>query len=231
MAAILLCLPMAAQSTRDITPTGGTVEFRFENLQLQPARYVIALHEDGTGKFHAEAGDVKPDDTAALPGEGQDRSIQVTAGATERIFAIARARKFFDIACEAGGDHVAITGKKELSYNGQDGHGGCKYNYSKDNEIQWLTTEMQGIAATLEEGRRLDLRLEHGRLSLDAELETLETMVHNGQAMELGNIAPTLLAIVKDDAVLERAQKRARHLLLIMDSTDTKATDTKQPKK
>jgi hypothetical protein len=77
---------------------------------------------------------------------------------------------------------------------------------------------MQAIAATLEEGRRLELQHEHGRLSLDAELETLEGMVQNGQAAELGNIAPLLVAIVKDDAVLERAQKRARHLLAIIDA-------------
>ena len=55
-------------------------------------------------------------------------------------------------------------------------------------------------------------------LSLDAELETLENMVQNGQAAELGNIAPILVTIVKDDAVLERAQKRARHLLSIIDA-------------
>jgi hypothetical protein len=53
---------------------------------------------------------------------------------------------------------------------------------------------------------------------LDAELETLENMVQNGQAAELGNIAPILIAIVKDDSVLERAQKRARHLLSIIDA-------------
>jgi hypothetical protein len=64
----------------------------------------------------------------------------------------------------------------------------------------------------------LELQHEHGRLSLDAELETLEGMVQNGQAAELGNIAPLLVAIVKDDAVLERAQKRARHLLAIIDA-------------
>jgi hypothetical protein len=196
----------------------ATVTFHFENAQLQPAKYAITLHEDGTGHFHADAGPSSPEDTAALPSEGQDRPIQVTSPTVERIFAITRARKFFNIACEGGDAHLAFTGKKELGYQGADGHGGCSYNYSKDPKIQWLTTEMQGIAATLEEGRRLQLEHEHGRLSLDAELETLEQMVQNGQALELGNIAQTLLAIVKDDAVLQRAQKRSRRLLAIVDA-------------
>jgi hypothetical protein len=196
----------------------ATVTFHFENAQLQPSKYAITLHEDGTGRFHADAGPSSPDDTAALPSEGQDRPIQVTSPTVERVFEIARAKKFFNMACEGGDAHLAFTGKKELGYQGTDGHGGCTYNYSKDQKIQWLTTEMQGIAATLEEGRRLELEHEHGRLSLDAELETLEQMAQNGQALELGNIAQTLLAIVKDDAVLQRAQKRARHLLAIVDA-------------
>lgn len=196
----------------------ATVTFHFENPQLQPAKYTITLHEDGTGQFQADAGPSSPDDTAALPSEGQDRPIQVTAATTAHVFATARAKKFFNMACETGDAHLAFTGKKELGYQGTDGHGGCTYNYSKDPKIQWLTTEMQGIAATLEEGRRLQLEHEHGRLSLDAELETLDQMVQNGQALELQNIAQTLLAIVKDEAVLQRAQKRARRLLAIVDA-------------
>jgi hypothetical protein len=196
----------------------ATVTFRFENQQMQPAKYTITLHEDGTGHFHAEGGAANPDDIAALPSEGQDRAIQVTAPTIQRIFEIARAKKLFNMACEGSEAHVAFTGKKELGYDGAEGHGGCTYNYSKDPKIQWLTTEMQGIAATLEEGRRLQIEHEHGRLSLDAELETLEQMAQNGQALELGNIAPELVAIVKDDAVLQRAQKRARHLLAIVDA-------------
>ena len=35
----------------------------------------------------------------------------------------------------------------------------------------------------------------------------------DGQALELENIAPQLISIVKDDAVMQRAQKRARHLI------------------
>jgi hypothetical protein len=209
--ALMLCTAAQAQAP-------ATVTFHFEDQRQQPAKYTITVHEDGTGRFHAEAGPTSPDDVAALPSEGQDRPIQTTAPTTERIFAIARAKKFFNIACDAGDAHLAFTGKKELGYQGADGHGECTYNYSKDTKIDWLTTEMQGIAATLEAGRRLEIEHEHGRLSLDAELETLENMAQNGQALELENIAPQLLAIVKDEAVLQRAQKRARHLLAIIDA-------------
>lgn len=205
-------------SSTALAQTPATVAFHFEDQRQQLAKYVITLHEDGSGHFHAEAGPSNPDDIAALPSEGQDRAIQITPETTQHIFAIARSKKLFNIACENGDAHLAFTGKKELIYEGADGHGGCTYNYSKDPKIEWLTTEMQGIAATLEAGRRMELEHEHGRLSLDAELEELETMVQNGQAVELQTIEPTLLAIVKDDAVLQRAQKRARHLLAIIEA-------------
>lgn len=205
------CTPAFAQAA-------ATLQFTFENAQLIPPKYVLTVHEDGTGRFQADAGARNPDDAAALPSEAQDRNIQLTAATTQRLFQIARAKKFFAHGCDRGGDKVAFTGKKQLSYEGPDGRGACTYNYTPDQQIQWVTAEMQGIAATLEEGRRLELEHEHGRLSLDAELETLEQMVQSGNAVEVGVIAPVLISIVKDQAVLERAQRRAAHLLAIADA-------------
>ncbi len=115
-----------------VAQTPATVTFHFEDARMQPAKYTITLHEDGTGHFHADAGPTTPDDIAALPSEGQDRGIQITTATTQQIFATARAKKFFNIACEGGDAHIAFTGKKELGYQGADGHGGCYYNYSKD---------------------------------------------------------------------------------------------------
>ena len=190
------------------------VNFHFENPQAQLARYTIAVHPDGTGHFHSDASPTPPENPSDLPSQGLDRPIQVSAAVTQRIFAVARAKKLFAIKCEAG-MKVAQTGRKQLSYTGPDGQGSCEYNYSRDPQIEWLTGEMQGIASTLEAGRRLELQHQHGRLDLDGELATLEEMVQNGQALELGNIAPILPMIVQDQSVLERAQRRARQLLQV----------------
>jgi hypothetical protein len=69
------------------------------------------------------------------------------------------------------------------------------------------------MAATMEEGSKLKRQYEHGRLSLDSELEFLDQMVHEGRAIELENIAPILQTIAGDDAVLQRVQRRAKALL------------------
>jgi hypothetical protein len=218
-AILLLCaaaVPVYAQSPS----SQAAVEFQYENAKQQLAKYVILVREDGTGHFHAAAGEVSPDDIAALPQPAQDRDIHISKAATERIFTIARQKKFFAMDCESGAANIAFQGKKTLRYAGPGGTGSCSYNYSKDAQIQWLTREFEGTASTLDEGRKLAVQHEHGRLSLDAELETLETLVHNGQAVELTNIAPTLREIAGDEAVLQRAQKRARQLLFEADKAD-----------
>ncbi len=212
---LAICIALSAVGqTPSANPATASVEFRYENPSLQPARYMILLHEDGNGRFQAETGPAAPDDIAALPAQGQERKIHISDAATKRIFSTARQKQLFATACENGGDKVAFQGKKTLTYAGPEGRGSCIYNYSKDQQIEWITNEFEGIASTLEEGRRLQLEHDHGRLTLDAELETLDTMAHNGQALELDNIAPTLQQIAGDDAVMQRVQKRARNLLL-----------------
>lgn len=215
----LLCLASTAVWAQG-SPAPATIEFHYDNPRQQLSKYVIVLHEDGIGHFHAETSDVKPDDIAALPQQPQDRDIHVSKAARDRIFTIARQKKFFVMACESGGERVAFQGKKLLQYRGQDGQGSCTFNYSKDSQIEWLAREFEGIASTLDEGNKLATEHEHGRLSLDAELETLETLVKNGQAVEIMNIAPTLREIAGDDDVLQRAQKRARQLLFEADKAD-----------
>jgi hypothetical protein len=111
---------------------------------------------------------------------------------------------------EAGGP---TEGNKTLEYDGPEGKGSCMYNWSKNAQIDKLSDEFEAIAATLDEGGKLQRQYEHGRLSLDAEIQVLEQMVHDGRAIELENIAPILQTLAGDEAVLQRVQRRARALL------------------
>ena len=191
----------------------GTITFKFDNPQLQPANYVITLHSDGTGHFVSHAGSAPPNDIANLPAQGQERDISVTSATRDHLFLAAAKEKYFAVKCDAGASKVAFQGTKTLAYEGPEGHGSCIYNYSSDAKVQWITAQLTGLASTLEEGRRLTVQHEHARLVLDPELETLATMVHDGQATELQNIAPILSAIIADDNVMLRARRRAQTLL------------------
>lgn len=197
----------------ETVPQVATLIFKFENPQLQPAKFQITLHPDGTGHFISQVGTAPPSDIADLPPEGQERDITVSDGIRKQMFLVAVKEHGFATKCEAGGSKVAFQGTKTLVYEGPDLKGACTYNYSSDQKIQWLTSQLLGIAATLEEGRRLTVEHTHGRLTLDAELETLATMVKAGEATEVENIAPILQTIVADENVMTRARRRAQALL------------------
>ena len=76
-----------------------------------------------------------------------------------------------------------------------------------------LTDFFQGMAYTLDEGRRLEFRQRYDRLGLDQEMATLLAQADAGRAPELGTIAPVLEALVADGDLLERVRLRARKLL------------------
>ena len=148
-----------------------------------------------------------------MPAEPQDRPIHISKALREAMFATARKNKLFAMACDDGAKNIAFQGTKTLQYEGPEGQGSCTYNWSKNAQIDKLTDQFEAIAATLDEGSKLQRQYEHGRLSLDTELEVLEQMVHEGRAIEVENIAPILQTLAGDEAVLQRVQRRARALL------------------
>jgi len=198
--------PVAAQ--------GGTqaqIRFTYENPKLQPPKYVVTVGEDGSGHFTSEGGG--PTDGITMSSEPQDRPIHISKALREAMFTTARKNKLFAISCDDGGKNIAFQGNKTLEYDGPEGKGSCMYNWSKNAQIDKLTDQFEAIAATLDEGGKLQRQYEHGRLSLDSEIEILEQMVHDGRATELENIAPILETLAGDEAVLQRVQRRARALL------------------
>ena len=193
---------------------GGTqaqIRFTYENPQLQPPKYVLTVAEDGSGHFKSEAGG--PTDGQSIASEPQDRPIHISKALRESMFATARKHKLFAISCDDGGKNIAFQGSKTLEYEGPEGKGSCTYNWSKNAQIDKLTDQFEAIAATLDEGDKLQRQYEHGRLSLDAEIQVLEQLVHDQRAIEVENIAPILQTLAGDEAVLQRVQRRAQALL------------------
>jgi hypothetical protein len=208
----LAVLPLLFSATTLIAQNAAQIRFTYENPKLEPHKYVLVLGEDGSGTFHSEGG-AGSADGQSMSSESMDRPIHVSKTVRESMFAAARKNKFFAIACDDGGKNIAFQGTKTLEYKGPDGQGTCIYNWSKNGQIGKLTDQFEAIAATLDEGSKLQRQYEHGRLSLDSEMEILDQMVHEGRAMEIENIGPLLQTLAGDEAVLQRVQRRARTLL------------------
>jgi len=140
------------------------------------------------------------------------RTIRLSAALTERVFATARAKKFFAYPCESN-LKVAFQGTKRFSYTGPEGSTSCEFNYSKDKEIEELQNSLLAVETTILCGARLEKLLQHDRLGLDEELGNLILWVHDGSAQEMGAIQETLTRIASDEEVMDRARRKARWLL------------------
>jgi hypothetical protein len=191
--------------------TPPRIVYTFNHPQLQPAQYTITIDETGAVHFVSEPGPAQADDADGVSPAPMDRQIQLDDSLRGNLFSYARTHDFFNRNCARTG--LAFTGNKTLTYTGSDGHGSCAFVWALDPPLQRLADQLNAVAFTLEEGRRLDVELQHDRLGLDAELQSLQGAVKEQRAADLANIASELQAIAGDDQVMERARKQAQALL------------------
>jgi hypothetical protein len=207
----------SAAQTSTTAPSSAAspeVSFQFERPGMQVPKYAITVHEDGTGTYHGEeAGVSGGPNMAPSPGRTINRPLRLSSSTTETIFKTARSADYFNIACESKAKNIANTGKKTLTYSGQDGHGSCVYNYSENKSVAQLGDTFQAIAFTMDEGRKLEFLHRFDRLGLYSEMETLIHEVEDKRAIEIGNIAPVLTSIVADEALMQKVRERAAKLL------------------
>jgi hypothetical protein len=194
-------------------PGQALITFTFEHPQLQPSRYTIAIDETGSGRFTSQPGPASPDSYDSVRPTPVDRPILLDDSLRSDLFRYARSHEFFATRCSTAQTTLAFTGNKTLAYSGPDGSGSCTFVWAGDPLLQHLADQLDAVAFTIEEGRRLGLEVLHDRLGLDAELANLQDAVKDHRADDLANIAGDLHAIVDNQQVMDRARKRAQTLL------------------
>jgi len=214
---VVVVLTLAAFALPSQGEAGPVVRVDFSNPGLTPSHWTLVLHSDGRGHFRSERGNAPNEvshasDPPQFVTPNQDRDVNLSAQFTERVFRAARNHSWFSVECESR-MKVAFQGWKELSYSGPEGQGSCKFNYSKDKEIQALGDSMVAVATTILEGARLELLLQHDRLGLDKELEFVTEAAGDGRVRQICAIRGILERLADDPGVMERVRKRARLLL------------------
>ena len=197
------------------------VQVDFSNPGLTPSHWTLIIHPDGSGHFRSEWGNVtatvpQTSDSTRLDAPDQDRDILLSAQFSERLFQTARSYRWFNVDCESH-RKVAFQGWKKLSYEGPEGQGSCKFNYSEDKRIQALGDSLVSVANTILEGARLEVLLQHDRLGLDKEMEYLIEAQGDGRVQQIYAIRGILARLADDPGVMERVRKRAR---LLLDKTE-----------
>lgn len=231
---VILVLFLAAVSStflqaqqQEPTPAGGPlhdhalldkISFHFERPGLAVPHYQLEIAEDGTGSYDGEELPMSDGQTNSpfTPQSFTLKTLHITPITVTKIFTLARRLNYFNISCASTARNIADTGKKTLDYkhSGSDHFtGSCTYNYTENREVQTLTDIFQGIAETLDEGRKLDYLHRYDRLGLDAELENFTNEVVDGHAIELQVIAETLNSLAGDPDVIQRVRTRASALL------------------
>jgi hypothetical protein len=193
------------------------VSFQFERVGLPVPKFTIVVHEDGTGTYQAQVAPVSGGGGATVQPTTSsppvNRPIKISPPMTETIFKTAQALDHFNMECASNAKNIADTGKKTLSYRGVDGQGSCLYNYSENKSVTQLTETFQAIAFTMDEGRKLEFMHRFDRLGLYSEIDVLNHEVQEKRALEIGNIAPALRAIIADEDLMQKVRERAAKLL------------------
>jgi hypothetical protein len=189
-----------------------TVTVDYKNPGLTPSHWVLAMHLDGSAQFDSDGAAPTPGGPRTIEAGDIHRPVHLSQPFVDQVFAVARDRKLFSFPCESH-MKVAFQGTKHLSYSGPEGEGSCEFNYSKDKQIESLANSLIAVELTLLSGARLEKQMQHDKLGLDAELESLSAAVHEGNALEVGTIREILTRIATDPDVLDRARRKARALL------------------
>lgn len=200
--------------------TQSHISFTFDRKGLPVPKYQLTIFEDGTGTYQGEEVQQTTGGTyaatAEFPSREFKRPVALSGATAARIFKLSQQLNHFNKTCASKAKNIADQGTKTLTYTGPDGSGSCTYNFTEMKDVQALTDIFQGLAETMDEGRRLDQLHRYDRLGLDAAIKFLADEVTSGHALEVGTIAASLHSIAADPDVMERVRARANTLLALI---------------
>ena len=213
----ILSILAATVATSAQPATDQVLSFHFERAGLPVPVYTFTLHADGSGTYAATyisstpTSKYSPYAAAAVP-EEISRRFTLSPKTTSALFERVRSADHLK-NCESKVKNIANTGAKTITYTGPEGSAHCTYNYTENKSVAAMTETFQGIAETLDEGRKIEQTHRFDRLGLDHELSLLADSVREGRALEVETIAQVLQSLVDDSQVMDRVRKRAAGLL------------------
>ncbi len=197
-------LSQEASSAKPLPTVTFTCDFPGSN----PDHYFISIASDGSASYDS-TGKL----TAQSDGDDPFRmDFKITDETRERVFALTQQADYFAGSVDSG-KKLASMGMKTLTYQDEQRSTKAAYNYSSRPAVQQLTQLLQGMAITLEFGRRLEYEYHYQKLALDEELKEMEAESDRGRLVELAAVTPILSKIEMDASLVNIARVRAQRLL------------------
>jgi hypothetical protein len=200
--ALLCILPLRAADP-------PTVTFSLDFPGSDPEHYTIAVQSDGRARYECSA-KISPDSEDR---ETYQSEFNFSDATRARVFDLAAQAHYFSGKIDSGNHKLANTGAKQLAYKDGQRESTAAYNFSPQPAIQQLTALFQGVAATLEFGRRLTHNHRYQKLALDEELKQMEDQARRGSLVEVQTVRPILQEIYDDSSVLNVVRARAQRIM------------------
>jgi hypothetical protein len=202
----------------------AVVTFTIDFPNSQPEHYSIRIPSDGSARYQStsrlsadseetDSHDGDSNNTDSHNIDGFDFDFRLAAETRQKIFDLAAKAGYFQKDVDSHHKGLAFTGKKTLGYKDALRTGESTYNYSAIPAVEELTSLLQGLAATLEFGHRLQYDLHYQKLALDEELKRMEEMAGSNQLIEITAIQAILNQILADPTVINVTRARAQRLL------------------
>jgi hypothetical protein len=188
--------------------SAATITFSLNFPQSDPQNYTIKIDARGQARYEC-TGPVVPDSDS----ESYHSQFEITPQTRDKIFELAKQAHYFTGKIDSGNRRLAFTGTKILTYEDAQHDNKAQYDYSNVAPVRDLTSLFQGMAATLEYGRRLVYYHRYQKLGLDDELKRMEEDAKNNELSELQSVAPILQDIVNDASVINVTRARAQELM------------------
>ena len=179
------------------------MKFEFNRTGVQVPHWTVEVHADGSGVYTG----------SSVAGLSETAQVIRISDAEEKrlsaVYPVVQKGK-----CETKQKNIANTGRKTLTVQISDGTtSSCVFNFSESEPLNAVADTFIAIAEMMQAGERLSQKHRYDRLGLDAEIDSLVEEVKSGRAADVMNIAPVLQAIVDDERLMERVQRKAARLL------------------
>jgi hypothetical protein len=205
------------QPNHDPAPP-AMITFKLDFPQSDPQDYSITIDANGHARYEC-TGPVVAD----AESETYHSEFEVTPQTRDKVFEWAKQARYFSGKIDSGNRRLAFTGTKILTYEDPQHDNTARYDYSSLAPVRELTDFFQGMAATLEYGRRLAYYHRYQKLALDDELKRMEDQVKSNELNELQSVTPVLQDIVNDSSVINVTRARAQELMEIGNGGSTVA--------
>jgi len=200
-------------------PAQASVQFSFDWPQGVPwQKYTIEVRLDGKSHFEGTPHADENNDTDEV-----QQDFTISEPSRTKIFELANKLNYFRGDFDSHLKHVAKTGEKTLRYESPQVEGSTSFNFSQNPDIQELTRFFQGVAMTIDYGRKLAFQYRFDKLGMDQRMKELEELQASHGVKELAIIAPTLRKIADDPNLMNISRESARRLLSTITPAGTAA--------